>query len=362
MFQDLTQQLRESLLPKSYFAWQTLLLLSIFSLVIAAVLDAVPDGTDWAVELLTTFSWMFFTAAIWWLLTDKPIKVNNYSISPWLVGALLCLFLFRPWTDNRFRWAISTWPMISTAIKALPSFIQWDLKVKVPKREQQQVLLMTTLINLLLSCWILFTFRVQDWVANYPSLLVSNFENSAFVYDFEADSRREPSPGSPQSPPQGFQGVTLLNKMVDAIQGDLADQPWYQTERWLYTRQDRLQVISQRALNGLTAPDEATFWRMSVLEPRRSGDGYQLTLRAVWQGPVSHDAGFFVERTCNIAPENRVRSVPIGGTTARTTSSPNNTSTSGGESSERQPPSTSQLTRVDCGDDTPDVQWIKAGV
>lgn len=353
MFQDLTKQFRATLWPQSYFSWQTLLLLSLFSLVMAAVLDVVPNGTDWAVELLTTFSWMFFTAAIWWLLTDKPIKVNDYSIGPWIVGAFLCLFLFRPWTDNRFRWAISAWPMISTAIKALPLFVQWDLKVKAPKREQQQVLVMTTLINLLLSCWILFTFRVQDWVTNYPSLLVSNFDNSAFVSDFEANTRQPTS-----------QGVPLLNRVVDAIQGDLADQPWYQTERWLYTRQERLEVISQRALNGLTAPEEAMFWRMNVLGPRRLGEGYQLTLRAIWQGPVSRDVGFFVERTCNITPEDRVRSVPIGGTAAGTATgsdrSPNNRSI-GGESPERTPPP-SQLTSVDCGDDMPEVQWIPAGV
>ncbi len=357
MFQDFTKQFRESLWPKTIFAWQTLLLLSLFSLVIAAILQALPNSVGWAVELLTTFSWMFFTAAIWWLLTDKPIKVNDYSIGPWIVGALLCLFLFEPSTDNRFRWALSTWPMISTAIKALPSFVQWDLKFKVPKREHQQVLFMTALINLLLSCWILFTFRVQDWVSNYPSLLVSNVNHSAFVYDFKAETRQEFAQGYPQD----FQGVALLNKMVDAIQGDLVDQPWYQTERWLYTRQDRLQVISQRALNGLTAPEEAAFWRMSVLEPRRSGQGYQLTLRAVWQGPVSHDAGFFVERTCNITPENRVRSVPVGGTAAVPERSPDDSST-GGQSSEKKQPQTSQLTKVDCGDDNPELQWIKAGV
>ncbi|PZO61136.1 MAG: hypothetical protein DCF15_00825, partial [Phormidesmis priestleyi] len=64
MFQDLTKQLRESLWPKTIFAWQTLLLLSLFSLVIAAILQALPNPVGWAVELLTTFSWMFFTAAI----------------------------------------------------------------------------------------------------------------------------------------------------------------------------------------------------------------------------------------------------------------------------------------------------------
>ncbi|NJM99909.1 MAG: DUF5357 domain-containing protein [Phormidesmis sp. RL_2_1] len=289
MFQELSTQIRDLLWPKDFFAWQTLLLLSVFSLVIAASIDALPDSSPLTIEVLSTLSWIFFTSAIWWALTKNPVKVGNFSISPWITGAVLCLFLFRPWIDTRFRWALSSWPLISTAVMALPDFVKWDLQVKLPKKETQQLLIMTLLINLLLSSWILFYFRVQDWVSHYPSLLVSSLDASEFVYDLARTERTQQS-----------QGVPLLEGTAEAIEGELTDLPWYQTERWLYTRQSRLEEITQRMLTNLSAPDEQVFWRMAVPEPQRLGEGYRLVLRATWLGPVSQDAGFFLEKSCKI--------------------------------------------------------------
>jgi hypothetical protein len=341
IFQDVTTKLKTLLWPDRYFAWQTLLLLSLFSLLMAAALDAIagPNEVPFSVDVLSTLSWIFFTAAIWWALEDQdPIKINDFSLSPWITGIVLCLFLFRPLSDNRFRWAFSTWPLISTAIMALPDFVNWKLEFKLPSKPQtRQRLIMTLLVNLVLSSWILFYFRVQDWVNNYPSLLVSGLENSAFVDDFATDR-------DPQS-----QGVPLLTNMADAIKDELNGQPWYQTERWLYARQDRLMAISQRTLKTFSAPAEQVFWQMRVAQPRRVGEGYLLTMRADWLGPVAHDEGFFLEKTCKITPADRVRSVP---------NQPSN-------QSPNQPPATSpatsQTTVVDCGEEVPMVQWIKAG-
>lgn len=338
-FRDISNQMREWLLPKQYFAWQTLLLLSLFSILMAAALESVDEGNPFAVRMLSNLSWIFLTSAIWWALDKNPVRVNGFSISPWITGAVLCFFLFKPWMDDdRLRWAISSWPMVSTIIMGLPDFVEWDLNFHLPKSRQQQRLIMTTLVNLLLTSWILFHFRVQDWVTNYPSLLVSDLDNSAFVYDFlGSDRQQEP------------QGVPLLEGMADAIEGELNNLPWYQTERWLYTRQSRLEGISQRMLQALYAPDEKIFWRLAVLPPRRLGDGYALTLKANWLGPVDEGEGFFLQKTCKIMPIERVRAVP-GQPTAPSTAD-----------DESRPPSTSQFTAVTCDENLPEVQRIEAG-
>ncbi|MBE9064336.1 DUF5357 family protein [cf. Phormidesmis sp. LEGE 11477] len=325
-FRDEIKTLLEPLLPDKYFSYQTLLLLSLFSLLVATAVESTGDDNPWAVTLLTNLSWIFFVTTVWWALEEHPIKVYGFSISPWITGAVLCLFLFKPWvSDTRFRWALTCWPLISTGVLALPKFVDWELKLKNRSKSTNKTLVMTTLINLLLSSWILFHFRVQDWVNNYPSLLVGSFDRSAFVYDFERGREQQ------------SQGVPLLEEIAAEVTEELNDQPWYQTERWLYTRRSRLETITRRAKESLDARNEGDFWQVEVpRELRPIEDGYFLDLFANWTGPTSRDGSFYVQKTCRILPTDRPRAVlPQTGTDATQTD---------------EPPPTSRSTVVDCGE------------
>ncbi|MEL7227612.1 MAG: DUF5357 family protein [Cyanobacteria bacterium J06576_12] len=238
-----------------------------------------------------------------------------------MTGAVLCLFLLRPWlSEFRLRWAIASWPLISTGVMALPYFVNWELKVKLPKAKVQNTLIMTLLVNLLLSSWIVFHFRVQDWVRNYPSLLVRSLDKSDFVVDFLPE-RQQPS-----------QGVMLLEGMVEEIEADIAGQPWYQTERWLYTRQSQLEDALQETLRTIEAPDEAIFWQIESPVPTQSDQTYLLTLKAIWSGPMAEGGAFDLETICRIKPVDAVRPVPA---------------------EEDEPTPLTQVTDVDCGEDAP---------
>ena len=303
---DLQKQARALLLPDQYFAWQTLLLLSLFSLLVAAVLEA-PEGSA-SVSVLTTLSWVFFTCAVWWALSKNENEVKapgtDYSVSAWVTGAVLCTFLFLAREEPNFRWAICCWPLISTTIKALPQFITWELVPHWPKKKDRPMLVMTLLVNLILTSWIVFYFRVQDWVENYPSLLANDFGNSAFVTDFRSDDVNERS--------EETQGARLLNSTADAIYEELNDQPWYQTERWLYTRQDKLESLSGDMLGTFSAPKETVFWRMQVPDLKRLPDeGYLLTMKANWVGPAADSQPLELETTCRIVPVDRVRPIAV---------------------------------------------------
>ena len=321
-------EVKDLLWPDKYFSWQTFLLLSLFSLLIATIVESTGDRNPWAVTLLTNLSWIFFICAVWWALEENPIRIYGFSISPWITGAVICLFLFKPWMDDaRVRWAFTCWPLVSTGVLALPYFVSWELKVKTPNKETQKTLVMTTLINLLLSSWILFYFRVQDWVSNYPSLLSGDFSQSAFVYDF--NRQRQPQ----------AQGVPLLEEMAASIEQELDGQPWYQTERWLYTRQSRLEAIAQRAKESLAASEEATFWQIEMpKELRPIEDGYFLDLIANWTGPTSRNGGFYVQKTCKILPVDQPR--PAQFSPAQSRPVPTQTD---------EPSPTSRSTVVDCG-------------
>lgn len=338
-------QVKDFFWPSTYFSWQTLLSLSLFSLLIAVLLEAFNGERYLFVDVLSTLSWIFFTSAVWWFVSDNKdwFKAYGFYFGPWVTGAVLCTFLFWPWEEHRFRWGISSWPMISMAIKALPNFVTWELKVKPPKSEQQQQLVMTLLVNLLINSWILFFFRVQDWVTNYPSLLANDLSRSAFVYDFVSD--RQPQ----------VQGVLLVENTAEAIAAELEGQPWYQTERWLYKRKDNLEAIAARMTNTLSSPIEQTFWQMAVPQPKRLGEGYLLTLRADWTGPVARDEDFYVEKSCKILPVERPRLRATG-----EASSDQPAGSAGSASSEEeQLAQTSKLTVVDCGEDLPAVKRIR---
>lgn len=329
-FNDLQKQARELLLPSQYFAWQTLLLLSLFSIVVAALLEAPEDS--FSVNLLTTLSWIFFTCAVWWALSKNENEIkpfgSSYSISAWVTGAVLCTFLFMAREEPNFRAALCSWPLISTTIKALPHFITWELEPHWPKKKDRPMLVMTLLVNLILTGWIVFYFRVQDWVDNYPSLLANDLSNSAFVTDLGTGDRSRNNEN---------QGSRLLNSTADAIYGELNDQPWYQTERWLYTRQDRLEAISEEMVRTFSAPEERVFWRMQVPDLKRLADeGYLLTLRANWVGPVAGTRQMRLEKTCKILPMDKVRPIAIR---------------------EDEEPPIYKSTEVQCEEDTPRVQW-----
>ena len=118
--------LLQPLFPDKYFSWQTLLLLSLFSLFVAAAIEFTGEGSLRAIALLTNFSWIFFIFTVWWALEENPIKIFGFSINPWITSVVICLFLFKPWTDTRLRWALTCWPLISTGVLALPQFVDWE--------------------------------------------------------------------------------------------------------------------------------------------------------------------------------------------------------------------------------------------
>ncbi|MEO0869059.1 MAG: DUF5357 family protein, partial [Cyanobacteria bacterium J06642_11] len=100
VLKDAVDKIRSLVTPPSYLSWQTLLLLSIFSWAMATLAEA-QSSSAFTVNLLSTGSWLFLTIAIWWGLALNPIEIGYFSISPWITAAVMCIFVFRPWTPER---------------------------------------------------------------------------------------------------------------------------------------------------------------------------------------------------------------------------------------------------------------------
>ena len=287
VFKDAINKIRGLLTPPSYLSWQTLLLLSLFSWGMATLAE-VSEAAPITVGMLSTGSWLFLTIAIWWGLTDNPIRLGYISVSPWITAAVICVFVFRPWTTERLQLAMAMWPVVATILVAIPNFCDWKLDWSLPKPAIRQDLIVLLLINLLLSSWIMFYFRIQHWFNEYPSLIAENLDESAFVYRFGADA------GS------NSQAELLLTSAAENLAEQLDDTPWPRVERWLLNLDNSINSIAEGII--LNAVTESVFWSLDAPRPSSVSNGYQLRLRANWLGPTAKQNGYYVEKVCTIMP------------------------------------------------------------
>lgn len=287
---DSITQVRDLVTPKQYFSWQTILMLSLFSWVMAFIAEQTL-ATNLTVQLLSTGSWIFLTVAIWWALANNPVQIWNISLSAWITGAVICVFLFAPWTDQRLEWAIVLWPILSAAIAAFPNFMNWKLEWQLPMPHIRQTLVLMLLVNLLLSSWFLFYFRLQSWFTDYPSLRVESLDRSHFVYHFDTNQVRF------------SQGVPLLDSAADILAKELDGAPWPRAERWLLNIDGGIKSLANNV--ELIAPTESIFWSLDAPRPISESSGYALKLRANWLGPTAEQKGYYLEKTCTIMPRSQ---------------------------------------------------------
>ncbi len=287
ILKDAINKIRALITPPSYLSWQTCLLLSLFSWLMAAIAES-SEASPFTVVLLSTFSWLFLTIAIWWGLTENPVEIGYISISPWITAAVMCVFLFRPWTTERLQLAMGFWPVVATILVAIPNFFNWGLDWKLPKPHVRQELIVLLLVNLLLSSWIMFYFRIQHWFDDYPSLMAENLDNSAFVYRFGNDSN-----GTSQAD-------ILLTSAAASLVKQLDDAPWPRVERWLLNLDNSISSLASGII--LNTISERVFWSLDAPRPQSVSNGYQIKLRANWLGPTAKENGYYVEKVCTILP------------------------------------------------------------
>ncbi|MEM9980743.1 MAG: DUF5357 family protein, partial [Cyanobacteria bacterium P01_D01_bin.2] len=140
VIKDAITQIRGLITPPRYLSWQTLLLLSLFSWLMATLAE-VGGATPFTVTLLSTGSWLFLTVAVWWGLSLNPVMLGDISISPWITAAVICVFVFNPWTTERLQLAMGFWPVIATLLVAIPHFFNWNLDWTLPPAPVRQDLI-----------------------------------------------------------------------------------------------------------------------------------------------------------------------------------------------------------------------------
>lgn len=301
------EQAWKSLSPPRPFSWQTFIALSVFSWVMSLL-----TGSEFVKDAVSTLGWLFLTIGVGWALTDHPIKVFDISLGPWITGALACTGLFGTWTEGDSSLPYVSWPIISAILAGIPKFLKPGPVFTTPKPSARQDLVLLILVNLVFSCWFQFHFLIQDWLEGYPSLLIDDFGKSAFVTKLSSQTM------------EVSRGSALLDLAEPLVEEELENLSWAETESWLADVDQRIAAIKPEAIARLSDLTENAVWDLQA-QVLSANPGYDLRLQAVWQGPSSVPAGYYVEKACLItrvpdpsgSPEdtqasNQVTCQPVG--------------------------------------------------
>ncbi|HEY9608474.1 DUF5357 family protein [Allocoleopsis sp.] len=298
--------LRKEVRLPSAFSWETLIVLSLFSYYMTIL------ATGWVRNFVVNFGWIFLILGVFWGTTaSNQLRIGyktpaqpGFPLSPWITGALVSIYIFGFVAEGESRQLsrnmLIYWPIISAIIALIPDYVGVGLKVKVPPPEKRknQFLLVTS--QILLSCWFQFHFLIQDYTAQYPSLLVDDFRKSAFVVKWEA-------PLSAATP----RGAAILDGMGIQLRDSLDSKRWSDVERLLLPKElNKLISTNEKQVKKRLPPTlEDDLWQVSVAGGKasaRGSGGYNLPLQAIWQGPRAKTETYSVTKTCQILPVDRL--------------------------------------------------------
>ncbi|MFQ4141094.1 septal junction protein FraD [Chlorogloeopsis sp. ULAP02] len=288
LFGDVYERIRKILIPPKAYSWQTLIYLSIFSLLMSSLSSGLVR------DIIAFCGWLFLIAGTAWYTTDNPLLIpgTNMPVGALITGFLVSAFAFRQQEDVITTNTIVFWPTISALITAIPEFFEGtgtDVNPQIPKLEDRQKIIILIASSMVLSCCLQFTFVVNKWYQEYPSLKKDNFQRTFVV-------KLVPSSETSQN------GAIILDKLEPRIEQQIAERPWSEVEQWLLEARQRVGNLGRQVIEAnLREYEERSLWRV---EPRiyNLKSGYKLDLFSIWSGPSSAGRGYYLRKTCRIEP------------------------------------------------------------
>ncbi|MBW4597935.1 MAG: septal junction protein FraD [Brasilonema angustatum HA4187-MV1] len=283
------ERIKKILIPPKAYSWQTLIYLSLFSWLMSSL------SLGFVKDLIAFCGWLFLIFGTAWYTTDNPLYVpgTNLPVGALITGFLVSVFAFGYEENVLTTRTIVLWPTISAIITAIPEFFEGsgiDAKTQIPKIEDRQKMIILVGSCMVISCWLQFFFVTQNWLKQYPSLIVDNYQKSAFVTKTVSTEK------IPKN------GVLILDQLSPKVEDQLRDKPWSEAEQWLINAGQNVGNLGKQVIQKELAEYEERFlWRV---EPRVSGvkDGYKLDLLSIWEGPSSNPRGYYLEKSCRVDP------------------------------------------------------------
>ena len=290
VFEGIYDRLRRIVVPPKAYSWQTLLYLSLFSLLMSSL------STGYIKDLIALCGWLFLIAGTAWYTTDSPLYVpgTNMPIGSLITGFLVSVFAFGQEKEMLTPRTIVFWPTISAIITAIPEFFEGtgtEAKTQIPKIEARQKIIVLLASCMVLSCWLQFCFVVDKWLNQYPSVQIDNVERSALVVKTGPAVKVLPK-----------NGVVILKELEPLIDEQIAKRRWSEVEQWLLDARTGVDKLGKQVIEtNLAAYDERFLWHV---EPRISNvkSGYKLDLLSIWRGPSANPNGYYLKKSCRIDP------------------------------------------------------------
>ena len=304
---DVIERIKNFFIPPKAYSWQTLIYLSLFSWLMSSLADG---GIQ---DVIAFFGWLFLIAGTSWYTPDKPLYVPGtiMPVGAVITGGIVSIFAFQQDEEILSR-TIIFWPTISALITAVPEFFEGsgtDFKTQLPKLEDRESVIVLIGCCMLLSCWFNLYEVTDTWLKDYPSAKYPIYSKEV-VKPNDLVTVFEPTEKTPPN------GLLMLSKFQLALETKLNGKSWSEAEKWLkprnlgenvqeLERKIEVSIERQNEENGLEGFQEKVFWdlKMNVdnIDPKDI-NSYRLDIFTVWKGPSSAENGFYLTKSCQIAP------------------------------------------------------------
>ncbi|OCQ96659.1 hypothetical protein BCD67_16255 [Oscillatoriales cyanobacterium USR001] len=275
--------LQKYLLPPQFFHWKTPLLISLFFFLISA-LEIKNQGLK---HSLGDFSWLFFTIGVGWRTNQPPFLIRGISISPWIIGGLISIFLSGKLAFDRQALAVIFWPIISVCLAVIIKFINSGAKLEPTPPLIRPIFLIIILIHVLISCWLAFHFIIQGWLNEYPSVLANDFSKSSFVISLKPPSLTN------------SRGMLIIKLMEQQLNIKTRNQSWEKVEAWLIAMSRNQYLMRNEIFHKIPSLRENSKWELKT-EIIQGQSRYQLRLLAVWHGLSNKPGGYTLSKFCEV--------------------------------------------------------------
>ena len=294
-FRERLKQIEAVIIPTKPLQWQTFLLVALLLWLGSISLSLGNDSNNKMSEILGSLSWLFLTISVSFL-SAKKLAIGNFTLSPWITGAMLCFFLYQNVNNDVQSFIVIMWPLLSLCIAELTVFFKNGGKLESSPPLTSKSFTFMFLINLLLTCWLSLHFVIQEWSKQYPSLLEEDVSNSAFITKIKPTAIVE------------SRGATILNLIEQKLRAETGDR---QLETSVEKMKLKLITLKHQALEQLPPAKENKFWFLQT-PIIASNSGYQIELQLIWQGPTPGKDAYYLSKSCQI---QRQVSTPESGET-----------------------------------------------
>ncbi|MBP0000722.1 MAG: DUF5357 family protein [Cyanobacteria bacterium SID2] len=281
--------LRSQLQPPKLMSWQTLMLACMGTWLLSFLVVLSDPNAQFSNSNWTRLGWVLFILSVTWWQTVDPWKIWKVSIGPGIIAAVLCSIFFRNDFNNLPRVAFLVWPLLTSTIAAIPSFVGKSKNWRVPPVDERPKLLLQTLLALVVTCWISLTFLLQDWIVQYPGILSADLTQSDFVVRL----------GTPIE----LRGYRIERTIKAVLESQMRNKTWSEIERFLLEVKKNPKWLED-TVTGSSENREDRSLQVTLDIYGDTDDEYQLSVTFFWWNRWFQDMQGSMVLTCRVRRED----------------------------------------------------------